>query len=136
MKLTTKSEYALLALLFLAREFTRDAEDYHSVETIAAAQDIPAKYLEQLMLTLKRARYVRSARGQQGGYRLAKSPDTISVAEIIRLFDGALAPTESVSKYFYESTPVEKEAKLVNLFGEIREWISFKLESTTLADMS
>lgn len=133
MKLSSKSEYALLALVYLARQ---DDGDYHSVETIATAQEIPAKYLEQLMLTLKRARYVRSARGQQGGYRLAKDADKISIAEIIRLFDGALAPTESVSKYFYESTPVEKEVKLVGVFGEIRDWISHKLESTTLADVS
>ena len=87
------------------------------------------------MLALKRARYVRSSKGQHGGYRLAKSPGEITLAEIVRLFDGALAPTESVSEHFYESTPVEKEKKLVALFKEVRDYAATKLEKTTLADV-
>jgi Rrf2 family cysteine metabolism transcriptional repressor len=131
-KLTTRSEYALLALCHLARHHTAD---FVTVEKIAGDQHIPHKYLEQIMLALKRARYVRSAKGQKGGYRLAKAPTAITVAEIIRLFDGALAPTESVSKYFYETTPVEKEVKLVALFKDIRDYAARKLEAATLADV-
>lgn len=133
MKLTTRSEYALLALLYLARHYS---EEYNTVETIAAAQLIPHKYLEQIMLALKRARYVRSSKGQHGGYKLAKPAEDITLAEIVRLFDGALAPTDSVSEHFYESTPVEKEKKLVALFKEVRDYAAQKLESTTLADVS
>jgi Rrf2 family cysteine metabolism transcriptional repressor len=133
MKLTTRSEYALLALLFLARHYS---EEYKTVETVAAAQGIPRKYLEQIMLALKRGRYVRSSKGQHGGYRLAKPPAAVTLAEIVRLFDGALAPTDSVSEYFYESTPVEKEKKLVSLFKDIRDYAAKKLETTTLADVS
>lgn len=132
MKLTTKSEYALLALLHLSR--CRD-EGYISVETIAKAQGIPPKFLEQILLTLKRARYVGSAKGQRGGYRLAKSPADVSIAEVIRLFDGALAPTESVSVYFYESTPIERERRLLKVFKEIRDYIAGKLEGVSLADV-
>ena len=132
MKLTTRSEYALLALLRLAREKT---DGYVTVEAIATAQGIPPKFLEQLLLTLKRAQYVRSQKGQGGGYRLAKPAATISLAEIIRLFDGALAPTESVSKYFYEPTPIEKEKSLVKVFRKIRDYVSETLEGTTLADL-
>src|SRR5271157_1591721 len=117
MKLTTRSEYALLALIFLSRYKTTGLV---SVETIAKAQNIPPKYLEQIMLTLKRARFVKSAKGQGGGFALAAPPEKISLAEIIRLFDGALAPTESVSKYFYEPTPIEKEKKLIRIFKDIR----------------
>ncbi len=133
MKLTTRSEYALLALLYLARHYS---EEYNTVETVAAAQHIPRKYLEQIMLALKRARYVRSSKGQHGGYKLAKPADTITLAEIVRLFDGALAPTDSVSEHFYESTPVEKEKKLVALFKDVRNYAAEKLEKTTLADVS
>lgn len=132
MKLTTRSEYALLALLYLARHHT---EDYVTVETVAGAQSIPHKYLEQIMLALKRARYVRSAKGQHGGYRLAKPAEHIPLAEIVRLFDGALAPTDSVSEYFYETTPVEKEQNLIAVFKDIRDYASAKLEKTTLADV-
>ncbi len=133
MKLTSRSEYALLALVYLNRHNT---EGYVSVETIATAQGIPPKFLEQILLALKRSKYLRSSKGQHGGYHLAKPANKITLAEIIRLFDGALAPTESVSQYFYESTPIEKEDSLVRVFKEIRDYVSDKLENTTLADVS
>jgi Rrf2 family protein len=132
-KLTSRSEYALLALVYMARQ---QSEGFISVETIAAAQGIPPKFLEQILLALKRAKYVRSQKGQRGGYCLAKRPEEVSLAEIIRFFDGALAPTESVSRYFYESTPIEREKSLVRVLMEVRDWVSEKLESTTLADVS
>ena len=133
MKLTSRSEYALLALVYLARN---DSDEYTSVETVAQAQHIPPKFLEQILLALKRAKYLRSSKGQHGGYRLGKPADKITLAEVIRLFDGALAPTESVSEYFYESTPIEKEKSLVRVFRELRDYISGKLEHTTLADVA
>lgn len=132
MKLTARSEYALLALVYLARN--RD-EGFISTETIAKAQGIPPKFLEQLMLALKRAHFLRSVKGQRGGYALAKEPSQITLAEVVRLFDGALAPTESVSENFYESTPIEKERKLTRVFKDIRDYISQKLEKTTIADV-
>ena len=132
MKLTNRSEYALLALVYLARH---EAEGYLSVETIALAQGIPPKFLEQILLALKRARYVRSTKGQHGGYRLAHPADKITLAEVIRLFDGALAPTESVSQFFYEPTPIEKEDSLVRVFKDIRDYVSLKLDSTTIFDV-
>ena len=132
LRLTSRSEYALLALVHLAR---REREGLISVQAIAAARDIPPKFLEQILLTLKRARYVRSQKGQHGGYALARPAKDISLAEIVRLIDGALAPTESVSKYFYEATPVEKEKKLVRVFRDIRDYVSKRLEGTSLADV-
>lgn len=132
MKLTSRSEYALLALVYLAR----NGSTHHiSVETIARAQNIPAKFLEQIMLALKHGKYVHSVKGQHGGYRLAKAADKISLAEVIRLFDGALAPTESVSKYFYETTPIEKEKNLLRVFRKVRDQVAETLETTTIADV-
>jgi Rrf2 family protein len=132
MKLTTRSEYALLALLYMARQ---KPGEFISGEIIAREQSIPPKFLQQILLVMKHSRLVQSLKGQRGGYRLAKPADAIPLAEVVRLFDGALAPTESVSKYFYESTPVEKEKKLLNVFREIRDIIATKLEKTSLADV-
>lgn len=132
MKLTARSEYALLALTYLARH---QDEGYISIDTIAKAQGIPPKFLEQLMLALKRAHFLRSTKGQKGGYQLAVKPNQIPLAEVIRLFDGALAPTESVSENFYESTPIEKEKRLTRVFKDIRDYVSQKLEKTTIADV-
>ncbi len=133
MKLTSRSEYALLALVYLARHAN---EEYISVQTIAAAQGIPPKFLEQILLTLKLAKYLRSSKGKGGGFSLAKAASKISLAEIVRLFDGALAPTESVSEYFYESTPIEKEEKLMGVFKDVRDYIAAKMENTTVADVA
>ncbi len=133
MKLTTRSEYALLALVYLARNAS---DEYVSIDTIARAQGIPPKFLEQLMLTLKRAHFLHSSKGQRGGYTLAKPADQITLAEIIRLFDGAIAPTSSVSVFFYESSPIEKEKNLVSVFKEIRDYVSDRLEHTTIADVA
>jgi Rrf2 family protein len=132
MKLTARSEYALLALVYLARQ---TKNEYISIDTIAKAQGIPPKFLEQLMLALKRAHFVHSTKGQHGGYALAKLPKEITLAEVIRLFDGALAPTESVSENFYESTPIEKERKLTRVFKDVRDYVSQKLEKTSIADV-
>ena len=133
MKLTSRSEYALLALIHLARHVE---QEYIPVAAIASAQGIPVKFLEQILLLLKRARYVRSVTGHGGGYCLAKKPADISLAEVIRLLDGALAPTESVSRYFYEPTPIEKEKAIIRVFKDIRDYVARKLENTSLADIS
>jgi Rrf2 family cysteine metabolism transcriptional repressor len=132
MKLTRRSEYALLALIHLARA---KGEGYVAVAAMAEAQGLPAKFLEQLLMALKRARLVQSQKGPHGGYRLARPAEKISLAEVIRLLDGALAPTESVSTYFYEPTPVEREKRLLRVFKEIRDLVSSRLEKTTLADV-
>jgi len=133
MKLTSRSEYALLALVHLAR---LGRGELRTVRAIASAQGIPPKFLEQIMLVLKRARFVRSTKGKGGGFQLGRAPASISLAEIIRLFDGALAPTESVSKYFYEPTPIEKEKKLLGVFKRVRDSVAGIMEETSLADVA
>jgi Rrf2 family protein len=132
MRLTSRSEYALLALIYLCRQ---DTKNLIPVKTIAQAQNIPPKFLEQILLIFKRSGYLRSSKGQRGGFALAKPPAQIILADVIRLFDGALAPTDSVSKFFYEPTPIAKEKKMIRLFKEIRDYVSDKLENTTIADM-
>lgn len=95
MRLTSKSEYALLALLFLARQ---KGDSFVPVRTIADARGIPPLFLEQILLTLKRSRHVQSLKGHHGGYRLARPAGEITLAEIIRLFDGdshTTSPTPS-----------------------------------------
>ena len=132
MRLTHRSEYALLALLHLARQ---KSGHYLKVEEIARVQSIPPQFLEQILLALKRNCYVTSLKGHGGGYRLSKRPNQITLAEVIRLLDGALAPTESVSRYFYEPTPAEKEKGLIRVFRQIRDFVAKTLETTTLADV-
>lgn len=132
MKLTTKSEYCLLALLHLARH---QDNGFVKIEEICERYQIPKKYLELLFMTLRQNRLIKTRRGTQGGYQLAQPADKITLASIIRLMDGALAPTESVSKYFFSDTPISQEEKLVTVFQDIRDYIAERLEKLTLADL-
>jgi Rrf2 family protein len=133
MKLSTRSEYALLALLELSDNY---GMGMLKIEDIARRRKIPRKYLEQILLILKRAGYLKSRRGAEGGYLLSRSPKSISVAEIVRLMDGALAPVDSVSRYFYSHTPIEQSRELKALMKEIRDYVSGKLEKKTFADLT
>lgn len=132
MKLTNRSEYALLALIYLGRNAKKG---FAHADQIASAQDIPKRFLQQILFTLKGARIVISEKGKNGGYGLARPAKEISLAEVIRLFEGALAPTRSASENFYQPTPVSGEKKLLNLFKEIRSMVANRLEKTSLAEM-
>jgi len=132
MKLTTKSEYSILALVYMARN---EKKGFIKIEEICAKCGIPKKYLELLFSILRQNRYIKTKRGTRGGYKLAKPASTINVAEIIRLMDGALAATESVSKYFFSDTPLGKEKRIIKVFKEIRDFTSDRLEALTFADL-
>ncbi|OGI01393.1 MAG: Rrf2 family transcriptional regulator [Candidatus Melainabacteria bacterium GWF2_37_15] len=132
-RLSVKAEYACLALAYLSKNYDKD---WVRIEEIADSQDIPQKFLEQILLLLKQAGYLKSRRGSNGGYALAKPPDCIRIADIVRLISGPLAPVNSVSKYFYEKTPTEKNSKLTALFKDIRDYTAWKLENTYFSDMT
>ncbi len=132
MRLTSKTEYAILALVYLGRK--PDGELVHADE-IVLAQGIPKQFLQQILYALKQADLVRSVKGKNGGYSLSRTPQKITLAEVVRLFDGPLAPSTSVSLYFYEPTPIEKEKKVVELLKDIRQSVADRLERTTLADV-
>jgi Rrf2 family protein len=96
--LSQKARYALRALLVLAE---RNDRDPMQIADIAHEADVPRKFLEQILLELKKRGIVQSHRGRQGGYALGKAPKEISFADIIRVTDGplALAPCVSVTAY-------------------------------------
>ena len=132
MKLTTKSEYSILALIYMARN---EKNSFMKIEEICSKCDIPKKYLELLFMILRQNGYITTKRGASGGYKLARPASEINIAEIIRLMDGALAATESVSRYFFSDTPLFREKKVIKVFKEIRDYISNRLENLTLSDL-
>lgn len=89
MKISTKGRYALRLMLDLAQNNTGDMI---RIKDISERQNISEKYLEQIITMLKRADYVKSLRGAQGGYRLAKAPEEYTVGMILRLTEGNMAP--------------------------------------------
>lgn len=90
MKLSTKGQYGLKAMIALG-VYAKD--DYITLKEIATSVDVSDNYLEQLIALLRKAGYVKSRRGAQGGYKLAKDPKDISVGQILRALEGSLAPT-------------------------------------------
>ena len=128
MRISKKCEYACLALIELSRHYE---DSLVQIADIAERNDIPKKFLEQILILLKNAGYIRSYRGARGGYKLSKPPGKITLAEIMRLIDGALAPVDSASVYFYESTPSEQNQALLGIFKDIRNYAASRLEGTT-----
>ena len=90
MKISAKAEYACLAIIELAK--TGPSGSTRRVREIAEAQEIPERYLVQILLQLKAAGLVQSSRGSEGGYHLVRTPESISVAEIIAAIDGPSDP--------------------------------------------
>ena len=132
MRLSLKSEYAFLALVELAANY---GKGLLKIEDIAVKHEIPAKYLEQILLQLKWGGFVKSKRGANGGYGLSKNPKETRLADVIRLLDGPLASVNSVSTYFYEHSPVEKIPKLKRLLLDTRNYTARRLENCTLRDL-
>ncbi len=132
MKLSTKGEYASRAMLELALRY--DEGPLH-IREISAAQGIPERFLEQILLLLKRTGYLKSKKGPQGGYFLARPPSRISVAEVIRVMDGPLAPIKCVSVTAHEICPFERGCGLKGLWKETRDAVATILERTTFADL-
>jgi Rrf2 family cysteine metabolism transcriptional repressor len=132
MRLSTKGEYASRAMLELSLRYPEGP--VHSRE-ISEAQMIPQRFLEQILLLLKRAGYVKSRKGQKGGYVLAKPPGEISVAEVIRVMDGPLAPIDCVSVMAHEACPMEATCGLRWLWKDVRDAVAEILERTTFADL-
>lgn len=93
MKLSTRSRYGTRLMVDLAQHFT---EGPIPLAEIAKRQELSAKYLEQLIILLKGAGLIRSARGRRGGYMLARKPDKISVGEIVETLEGKLALVDCV----------------------------------------
>ena len=132
MKLSTKGEYASRAMFELSLKHNQGAVSIHD---IAQKMELPVKYLEQILLALKNAGFVHSKRGVTGGYYLAKPPDMITVAQVIRVMDGPLAPISCVSQMAYEQCKEEPSCGLRSLWLEVRNAIADILDHTTFADL-
>lgn len=134
MKLTVRGEYALRAMTHLG---LRHSAKVIQISAISAAENIPKRFLEQILNDLRTGGFVESRRGVAGGYRLAKAPEKIVIATVIRHIEGALAPIGCVSENYYEkcNCPDEARCALRSLMKEVRDSIAHLLEKTTLADL-
>jgi Rrf2 family protein len=130
--MSKKCKYAIKALIELGTHYQKG---YIATSDIAKKANIPKKFLEQILLELKHARMVSSKQGIGGGYYLSKHPKEISVADVYRLFDGAIALVPCVSLNFYEvcdDCPEEKTCLMRMEFIRIREGARQVMSKTSI----
>ena len=134
MKLSLRGEYALRAILVLGLHYE---EPVMRIQAISDEQNIPKRFLEQILNDLKSAGFVQSRRGVAGGYRLAKKPEQINLAAIVRHVEGALAPVSCLSERFHErcSCPDESRCAIRSVMKEVRDAIVKILEGVTIAEL-
>jgi Rrf2 family protein len=135
-KLSVRGEYALRALLVLGLDYMAD-DSVVRIQDISKRQNIPKRFLEQILNDLKSAGIVESKRGVAGGYRLNVPPERVTLAEVIRYIEGPLAPVSCVSARYYErcSCPDEEKCGIRSVMKEVRDAIVKILENVTLAQL-
>jgi len=133
--LTQKTRYSMLAMIKLAKEFGNKTL---MINEIAESEKIPKRFLEAILLELKKNGYLGSKLGKKGGYYLLKKPEDVNLLEIIRLFEGSIAMLPCTSEKFYkpcEHCKDEKSCNIRHTFKDIREYTFKKLENTSLATL-
>jgi Rrf2 family protein len=132
--ISLKAQYALRALIALAKA---DPDELFLIADIAEAQQIPKKFLEQILLDLKHQGLVASRRGRMGGYLLLRPPERITFGEVLRIIDGPLAPLPCLSRIAYrrcEGCPDERSCEIRKVFAAVAEATRGVLDTVTIAD--
>jgi len=134
MKLSTKGRYGVAAMYDLALHY---GQGPISLRSVAERQGISEHYLEQLMGTLRKSGYVKSVRGAQGGYTLARDPAQITVGDIIKIMEGPIAPVDCLLSDAPDNDYCERAAFCVprGVWAKVRDSINTVLDSISLADL-
>ncbi|HUA65877.1 MAG TPA: Rrf2 family transcriptional regulator [Alphaproteobacteria bacterium] len=133
MRISKRTDYALRALFTLLDHY-RGAPI--PIRELARRNDVPKRFLEQIMLDLKTQGWVDSVAGIRGGYVLARSPEKITMGEIVRHFDGVLAPIECVSVMGYKRCSQEPVCRFRRVFLDTRNYIAGVMDRATLAEVA
>ena len=138
MRISKRGEYGLRAMIDLVTWETETVRGTVQIKEIAEREKIPAKFLEQILLTLKNAGLLHSKMGVGGGYYLAKPAAEITLGHIIRVLDGPLAPIRCVSQMSYEpcGCPDEETCGLRLVMSDVRNAIADILDNTSLASVA
>jgi Rrf2 family protein len=133
MKLSRKSDYALRALVYLTLNRHRPPI---SIRELAEENDVPRRFLEQIMLEMKGRGWVASTAGRIGGFKLAVSPKDLTMGQVVRHFDGVLAPVWCVSVSQYEPCSQEPKCRFRRVLLEARNYVTHLMDQATLAKVA
>lgn len=132
MKVSTKGRYGLRAIVDLA---AHEGEGQVSLKSVAERQGLSENYLEQLFSSLKKSGLVKSVRGAQGGYLLAKSSEKITVGDVLRSLEGTLCPVECIDPDVPSRCSKSDMCVTADVWAKIRDKINEVVDSITLADL-
>ena len=136
MKITYKGDYALKALLQLSLIYIEEGEDsIISIAGLAKAGDMPVKFLEQILLTLRKGGFVKSRRGIRGGFSLATHPRDLTVGEVIRFIEGPIEPISCVEKGHYKGCKDVTNCIFRQVWKEIGHAISVVVDTLTFEEL-
>lgn len=133
MKLSRKSDYALRALFSLVEN---QGQGPMPVRELAEANDIPKRFLEQIMIDLKSQGWVKSVAGRDGGYELGKQASDITMGQVVRHFDGILAPIGCVSASHYEPCSQEGKCRFRRVLLDARNYVVRLMDAATLESLT
>lgn len=133
MWVSKRSDYALRALFTLVEHYGGTPIP---IRELARRNDVPKRFLEQIMLALKSKGWVDSSAGIRGGYFLAKNPSNITMGEVVRHFDGVLAPISCVSVNAYERCSQEPVCRFRRVFYDARNYVANLMDQATLAEVA
>ena len=133
MRVSKKTDYALRAMFTLVDHYGGSPIP---IRELARRNDAPKRFLEQIMLALKSKGWVDSVAGIRGGYRLAKSPAKITMGEVVRHFDGILAPIDCVSVTGYQRCSQESVCRFRRVFYDARNYVADLMDKTTLSEVA
>jgi Rrf2 family protein len=133
MRVSRKTDYALRALFTLVDHFGGAPIP---IRELARRNDVPKRFLEQIMLELKAQGWVSSTAGVRGGYVLAKNPTKITMGEVVRHFDGILAPIDCVSVTGYNRCTQEPTCRFRRVFLDARNYVAGVMDRSTLGEVA
>ncbi|MDP2921103.1 MAG: Rrf2 family transcriptional regulator [Candidatus Omnitrophota bacterium] len=132
MKITYKGDYSLKAILDLALHYNKGVLP---IQELAKKGDIPFKFLEQILLTLKKGGFVDSKRGVDGGYFLARPPETITVGEVVRFIEGPIEPVACANKDSYEKCKDFPYCVFKDIWSHVYTATSLVVDTVTFAEL-
>ncbi len=135
MKITYKGDYALKAILQLALKYNEDKNEVVSINEIAKSGDMPIKFLEQILLSLRRGGFVKSRRGIKGGFVLAKEPADITVGAIVRFIEGPIEPISCVGEECYKGCKDVASCIFRGIWQDVKTAISLVVDTVTFEDL-
>ena len=135
MKITYKGDYALKALFQLALRYNEGEMGVMSINDIAELGDMPVKFLEQILLMLRKGNFVKSKRGINGGFILARPPKEITIGEVVRFVEGPIEPISCIQEECYKGCKDLASCIFRDVWKEVRDAISSIVDTLTFEDL-